>query len=168
MTEPGKSCVSAAVSRFSQIVSTTVYLIFIALATPLMFYLGDTVHDNDLIVLAAKASPLLPIPLVCAAVLSQFAAAVADTLGGGGNMVEATHGHVDARHAYLIICGGAVLLAVAPTLTILTLASKAFAFYYLLQCLVAREVCDSPARRAGFVALAGVLGFVAIFTVPAG
>ncbi len=62
--------------RLSQIVSTVVYLVFIALATPLMHYLGDTVKDNDLIMLAGKASVLLPIPLVCAAVLSQFSAAV--------------------------------------------------------------------------------------------
>ena len=76
-----------------------------ATATPLMHFLGDTVKDNDLIMLAGKASLLLPIPLVCAAVLSQFSAAVADTMGGGGNMVEATKNRVDAKHAYLIICG---------------------------------------------------------------
>jgi hypothetical protein len=154
--------------RLAQLIAAGVYLVFIALATPLMHFLGDVVKDNDLIMLAAKASPLLPIPLICAAVLSQFSAAVADTLGGGGNTVEATQGNIDARHAYLFICGGAVLLAVAPTLTILTLASKAFAFYYMLQCLVACEVTDSSARRAAFLVLAAVLAFVAIFAVPAG
>ena len=70
-----------------------------------MHFLGDTVKDNDLIMLAGKASLLLPIPLVCAAVLSQFSAAVADTMGGGGT-VEATKGRIDNKHAYLIICGG--------------------------------------------------------------
>ena len=39
-------------SRLSQIISTIVYLSFIALATPLMHFLGDTVKDNDLIMLA--------------------------------------------------------------------------------------------------------------------
>jgi hypothetical protein len=157
-----KSC------RLSQIVSTVVYLVFIALATPLMHFLGDTVKDNDLIMLAGKASVLLPIPLVCAAVLSQFSAAVADTMGGGGNMVEATHNHVDSKHAYLIICGGALGIAFLPTLTILALASRAFAFYYMLQCIISITVSKSGAQKLFFGAVAAVLGFITLFAVPAG
>jgi hypothetical protein len=154
--------------RLSQVVSTVVYLLFIALATPLMHFLGDSVEDNGLIVLAGKASGLLVAPLIGAAVLSQFGAAVADTVGGGGNMVEATQKHVDAKHAYLLICGGAILLAFAPTLTILALASRAFAFYYLLQCLVAVSVSKSAGQRLFFRALALVLAFITVFSVPAG
>jgi hypothetical protein len=157
-----KSC------RLSQIVSTVIYLIFVALAVPLMHFLGDTVKDNDLIMLAGKASVLLPIPLVCAAVLSQFSAAVADTLGGSGNAVEATHNHIDSKHATLLICGGAVILCFAPTLTILALASRAFAFYYMLQCLVAASLTKSSLQRMFFCLIATVLGFITMFAVPAG
>lgn len=157
-----KSC------RLSQIVSTVVYLLFVALATPLIHFLGDTVKDNDLIMLAGKASLLLPIPLVCAAVLSQFSAAVADTMGGGGNMVEATKGHIDNKHAYLIICGGALLLAFFPTLTILALASRAFAFYYMLQCIIAITVSKSTAQKGFFCIIAVILAFITLFAVPAG
>jgi hypothetical protein len=145
-----------------------VYLIFVALATPLMHFLGDTVKDNDLIMLAGKASILLPIPLICAAVLSQFSAAVADTLGGGGNMVESTHNHVNSRHAYLIICGGAIIIAFFPTLTILALASKAFAFYYMLQCLISITVTRSGIQKIFFGVIAAVLAFITVFAVPAG
>jgi len=157
-----KSC------RLSQIVSTIVYLVFVALATPLMHFLGDTVKDNDLIMLAGKASLLLPIPLVCAAVLSQFSAAVADTMGGGGNMVEATHDHIDSKHAYLMICGGAIVLAFFPTLTILALASRAFAFYYMLQCLISMTVAKTGAQKLFFAVIAAVLAFITLFAVPAG
>ncbi len=153
--------------RLSQIVSTVVYLVFIALAMPLMHFLGDTVKDNDLIMLAGKASVLLPLPLVIAAVLSQFSAAVADTLGGSGNTVEATHNHVDMKHATLLICGGAMVLCFAPTLTILALASRAFAFYYMLQCLVASSLAKSPLQRCFFYLLAAVLAFITLFAVPA-
>ena len=62
---------------------------------------------------------------------------MAVTIGGGGNMVETTKQHVDSRHAYLLICGVAVIAAFFSTLTVLALASRAFAFYYTLQCLVA-------------------------------
>ena len=157
-----KSC------RLSQIIATVVYLIFIALATPLMHYLGATAKDNDLIMLAGKASILLPLPLVIAAVLSQFSAAVADTFGGSGNIIEVTHNHVDVKHATLLICGGAMILCSAPTLTILTLASKAFAFYYMLQCLVAITLSKSVLQRVFFLILAAILAFITIFAVPAG
>ena len=154
--------------RLSQIIATVVYLVFIALATPLMHFLGDTVKDNDLIMLAGKASVLLPLPLVIAAVLSQFSAAVADTLGGSGNTVEATHNHVNLKQATLLICGGAVILAFAPTLTILALASRAFAFYYMLQCFVASTLTKSALQRTLFRLLAAVLAFITFFSVPAG
>ena len=155
-------------SRLSQIISTAVYLAFVGLATPLMHYLGDTVEDNALIMLAGKASVLLPIPLVVAAVLSQFSAAVADTMAGGGNAVEVTKGHVDPKHAYLFICGLAIVLSLADTLTILALASRAFAFYYTLQCIVAITISKSMPQRLGMGLVAAVLLFITLFAVPAG
>ena len=93
-------------SRLSQIISTVVYIVFVALATPLMHFLDGKAQTDSLIMLAGIASVLLPLPLVAAAVLSQFSAAVADTMGGGGNMVEVTKQHVTANCAYAIIAGG--------------------------------------------------------------
>jgi hypothetical protein len=154
--------------RLSQLVSTGVYIVFILSAIPLMHFLGTKVKDNALIMLAGKASVLLPVPLVIAAVLSQFSAAVADTIGGGGNMVEATKEHVDSRHAFLLICGVAALIAFFNTLTVLTLASRAFAFYYTLQCLVAFNISKNPVQRFGIALVAAFLGFITLFAVPAG
>jgi hypothetical protein len=154
--------------RSSQIVSTFIYLLFVAAATPLMHFLGDQVEDNGLLMLAAKASDLLPIPLVIAAVLSQFSAAVADVVGGGGNVAESTQGRVDDRRAYVLICGIAVVLAFASTLTILAFASRAFAFYYFLQCLVAISVSTSTTQKVAISLLAAVLAFITLFAIPAG
>jgi hypothetical protein len=154
--------------RLSQLVSTGVYIVFILLAIPLMHFLGAKVEDNALIMLAGKASSLLPVPLIIAAVLSQFSAAVADTIGGGGNMVETTKQHVDSRHAYLIICGIAVMVAFFSTLTVLALASRAFAFYYTLQCLVAFNVSKDRNQRIGIALVAAALLFITLFAVPAG
>ena len=154
--------------RSSQIVSTIIYLIFVAAATPLMHFLGSEVQDNGLLVLAAKAAFWLPIPLVCAAVLSQFSAAVADVVGAGGNVAETTQGRVDARQAYVLVCGLAVILAFASTLTILSFASRAFAFYYFLQCLVAVCVTDNKTNKVAISLLAVVLAFITLFAVPAG
>jgi hypothetical protein len=154
--------------RSSQIVSTLVYLIFVAAATPLMHFLENKVEDNGLLMLAAKAAVWLPIPLVIAAVLSQFSAAVADIVGGGGTIAESTNDRIDERRSYVLICGIAVVLAFAPTLTLLSFASRAFAFYYFLQCLVAISVSKSQTQKLAIGLLAAVLAFITIFAVPAG
>lgn len=99
---------------------------------------------------------------------SQFSAAVADTVAGGGTVVESTQGRVDERRAYMLICGIAVVLAFASTLTILAFASRAFAFCYFLQCLVAISVSKNKTQRIAIGLLAAVLAFITLFAVPAG
>jgi hypothetical protein len=56
----------------------------------------------------------------------------------------------------------------ASTFEILALASRAFAFYYMLQCLVAISVSKSAAQRVGMSIIAAALGFITVFAVPAG
>lgn len=154
--------------RSSQIVSTIIYLLFVAAATPLMHFLSNHVEDNGLLILAAKAAYWLPIPLVIAAVFSQFSAAVADVVAAGGNVHESTQGRIDDRHAYILICGIAIILAFASTLTILSFASRAFAFYYFLQCLVAISISEKKLQKAAIILLAVILAFITLFAVPAG
>ena len=134
----------------------------------MMHFLGSEVQDNGLLILAAKAATWLPIALVSAAVLSQFSAAVADVVGGGGTVKETTQGRVDDRQAYVLICGIAIVLAFASTLTILSFASRAFAFYYFLQCLVAVCVTQKTWQKVLISLLAVVLAFITLFAVPAG
>lgn len=154
--------------RSSQILSTVIYLVFVAVATPLMHFLEGKVEDNGLLMLVGKVAVWLPIPLVIAAVLSQFSAAVADVVGAGGNVAESTQGRVDQRRAYVLICGIAIVLAFASTLTILAFASRAFAFYYFLQCLVAISVSKSTLQKVAIGLLATVLAFITLFAIPAG
>jgi hypothetical protein len=54
-----------------------------------------------------------------------------------------------------------------PVPRFVALASRAFAFYYMLQCLVAISVSKSPVQRAGMAVVAAVLGFITVFAVPA-
>jgi hypothetical protein len=160
--------VRVSASRWSQLISTVVYVVFVALALPLLHRLNGQYDDNSLIKLTGLASALLVVPLIIAAAMSQFSAAVADTLTATGNMEELTHGHLKAKWAYLIIGGGAISLAwSASTLEIVALASRAFAFYYMLQCFVAMSATKSNGRRGGFLVLAAVLAFITVFAVPA-
>lgn len=83
-------------------------------------------------------------------------------------MEETTQGRVDDQQAYVFICGIAVILAFASTLTILSFASRAFAFYYFLQCLVAVCVTRNTFQKVAISVLAAILAFITLFAVPAG
>jgi len=156
-------------SRWSQYFSLGIYVLFITLVQPVVPALNGNYADNSLITLAATASLLLPIPLIIAASLSQFSAAVADTLAAAANMHEASQQRLKTRWGYLIV--GTLAMALAwsgSTFETITLASRAFAFYYLLQCIVAFSVCRNHRERARFILIGLVLSFVLIFAVPAG
>ncbi|PZX15974.1 hypothetical protein LX81_02244 [Palleronia aestuarii] len=156
-------------SRLSQWIAATVYILFVALALPALHTLGGAYDDNSLIDLVAAAAPLLALPLVVAAVLSQFSAAVADTHAATGNMAELTRGWLDDRRGCLLVAAGAILLTwFADTLQILAIASRAFAVYYALQCAVTFIVAQSLAVRIAAGALVALCTFVALFAVPAG
>ena len=156
-------------SRWSQYFSLSIYVLFVALALPIVPVLNGNYADNSLIKLAATASLLLPIPLIVAASLSQFSAAVAATLAAAANIQEASHQRIGTRWGYLFVGVSAMALAwTSSTFEIIALASRAFAFYYLLQCLVAFSVCRNHRERIRIVFIALILGFVLIFAVPAG
>ena len=150
-------------SRWSQYFSLSVYVVFVTLAIPVVPVLNGQYGDNSLIAL------WLPVPLIAAAALSQFSAAVADTVAAAANLEETSRGRVTPRWGYLAVGLAAMGLAwTGSTFTIIALASRAFAFYYLMQCVVAFSVCRNNRERAQFIAIGIVLAFVLIFAVPAG
>lgn len=156
-------------SRWSQYVSLSIYILFVALAQPLVVALGGKYSDNSLLIIAGTASVLLPLPLIVAAALSQFSAAVADALAAAANLQESSEQRVSSRWGYLLVGAAAIALAWSgSTFEIIALASRAFALYYLLQCFVAYSVFRNVGERVRFVIIALVLGFVLIFAVPAG
>ncbi len=156
-------------SRWSQYFSLSVYVLFVALAQPIVPVLNGIYGDNSLITLAATASLLLPIPLIIAAGMSQFSAAVADTLAAAENLKEVSKQRIDARWGYLLVGISAIALAwSSSTFEIITLASRAFALYYFLQCIVAFSVCNNFKERCLFVFMGAILLFVLVFAVPAG
>ena len=156
-------------SRWSQYFSLGIYLLFVALALPIVSVLNGVYDDNSLITLAATASLLLPVPLIIAAVMSQFSAAVADMLAATENLKETSRHRINRHGGYLLVGVTAMLLAwTSSTFEIIALASRAFAFYYLLQCVVAFSVCNNIKQRILFVFIGAILAFVLIFAVPAG
>ncbi len=154
--------------RASQAVAASIYIGFVAVATPLMGLGSDAGPDSDLLELTRRVAPLLALPLVLCATLSQFSAATADTVAADGNM-RLLWSRLDPRAPYLITGVAAIVLALTvSTSTIVVVASRAFAAYYAVQCLVALRTSDGAARRAGFGVLGAVMLAIALLAEPAG
>jgi hypothetical protein len=124
--------------------------------------------------LVAAASPILPLLLAAGAVFAQLSAAVADAIGSAGLIHEETDGRMDRSMAYPVIATiGIALLWAVDVFSIIALASRAFALFYTLQCVVAAQVATRAPdvsyrylRAFGFVLLAVMACAVVVFGVP--
>ncbi|MCB1671930.1 MAG: hypothetical protein R3F41_17435 [Gammaproteobacteria bacterium] len=157
----------------AQILSGLIYIVFIALST---IYLDtfEEVSETSILELSARVASLLPLVLILGAVMSQFSSAIADTIGTGGLVEESTGGRVERRWVY----AGAMLLAVlllwsGNIFAVIAYASRAFALYYCLQCViallhsVAADGVKGGCRSALFLLLALALLATALFAIPA-
>ena len=158
-----------ATMRTAQFVSTGIYLVFLALAT-VLFHDGLGADVTAIISMCKPVAVMLPILLTVAAIGSQFSAAVADNSGAGGLIEDITKHRLPMRFAYLLI----LLVTIAVTWetdvnAIIAYASRAFALYYMLQCvvalLVARKLRQDVLRYA---VLAVLCLLVFAFGVPTG
>ncbi len=120
---------------FAQVISSVIYVVFVALLLPLLHHLEQGKPDEtSIIFLSSFAASILPLMLIVAAVMSQFSAAIADTAGSGGLVEEQSKGRISAASTYLIVAAlGIVLVWTADIFEIVAIASRAFAAYYLLQ-----------------------------------
>ena len=159
--------------RLAQIVSSCIYLVFLASAT--ILFRGDLGADvTAIIAMVAPLALVLPFMIALAAIGSQFSAAVADTSGAGGLVEDLTDGKLPARAVYALI----LVITVAITWEtdvneIISFASRAFALYYMMQCLVAANVLrttselKSTGRWVLFMSLGGLCLAVFLLGLPA-
>lgn len=155
-------------SRIAQAVAISVYIGFVAVATPLMGLGTDAGLDRDLVAITERVAPLLTIPLVAGAVLSQFSAATADTVAAGGNLGGLRESLGGSRAYLLSGIAAIILLWTVGTFAIIAIASRAFAAYYSLQAVIALRTSEGLLRKIGYGVLALVLALIALFAEPAG
>ena len=155
--------------RLSQLVSTSIYLGFVAVATPVMGLGTGDGADMTLLDISARVVPLLSLPIVITAVLSQFSAATADTVAADGNL-HRLFGRLMRHPRSYVVSGAAAILLVwtIPTFTIIAVASRAFAAYYSLQCVIALRTSQGHLAKLGFGLLALVLAAITLLARPAG
>ena len=159
--------------RNAQLISGGIYVGFVLLVTPLFVHLpAGHVDETDIIALTRYVAAVLPPLLILGAVMSQFSAGVADTVGAGELLAEATRHRVPSRTGFLIVTLASIALVwSANVFQIVTYASRAFALYYLLQTLVALGLAHRNGHgraRLLFLALSLALAFVVLFAIPVG
>jgi len=156
--------------RTAQLLSAGIYLVFLALVT-VLFHDGIGADVTGIVTMIVPVAMVLPLLVSIAAIGSQFSAAVADTEGAGGLLEDITHHRVSPRYAYLLILLVTVALTWETNVNgIIAYASRGFALFYALQCMVAfvvawqsRELPGRSFRLAGFASLALVC--ILVFTL---
>lgn len=155
--------------RYAQIISGAIYVLFVSSAM-VMFNDIHSVSETVVIDLCRLVAPVLPALLIFAAIMSQFSAAVADTIGSSGLISEATRKLVSIKQGILLTVAIAVLLVWLTNIyEIIVIASKAFALYYGMQCVIAARLAKIQGlllRSLGFSALLVLMLLVIFLGVP--
>jgi len=155
--------------RYAQLLSAAIYIVFVGLASILFGNLG-AISETGIISLSSEVAVIAPLLLIVGAAMAQFSAAVADMLASGGLVQAATNGVVNNRVTYLAVTVLAVaLLWSSHIFAIIAYASRAFAFYYAIQCAMAamHSGGDRRLRQILFGSLSIIMILTAIFGIPA-
>lgn len=162
--------------RRAQIISGALYVVSVIALMPIVQHLNlANIQIAEIVATTGLAATVLPLMLIVAAVMSQFSAAVADTVGAGCLASESSNGKLSTKKGYLMVSILAIILIwTADLLEIISFASRAFAVYYLLQCVVALIASHHHYKHKGyrlymlrFTILASILAFMVIFAIPA-
>jgi len=162
--------------RLAQLISGALFVVSVIALMPIVQHLNlANIQVAEIVAATGLAATALPLMLIVAAVMSQFSAAVADTVGAGCLASESSRGKLATNKGYLVVSIFAIILVwTADLLEIISYASRAFALYYLLQCIVAimanhhhYERMARHLHNARFTTVAGILAFIVIFAMPA-
>ncbi len=156
--------------RYAQWLSSAIYLAFIALLTP---FLREAQHAEGvagILDIMELVAPILGIFVLIGAVSSQLSAAIADSIGSGGLMIEVSRRKLGVRSAF--IAASALSIAVVwltNPFSVIALSSRAFALFYAMQAVLAlwvsfRTGAGSWAARVGFA----VVGLICVVAAVAG
>ena len=162
--------------RRAQIISGVLYVLSVTALMPIVQHIDlENIQIADIVSATGLAAAALPLMLIVAAIMSQFSAAVADTVGAGCLASESSSRRISTNYGYLIVSLFAIILIwTADLLEIITFASRAFALYYLLQCVIAFIVSCRLSEHKGyrlcqahFATVATILAFIVVFAIPA-
>lgn len=129
--------------------------------------LHGNIGNNKLIEITQIIFPFMVIPLILAAIFSQFSATVADIFGASGNIEEISNKHINIKKASFVIVIGAIIITwIINSSQVVALASRAFAFYYMMQAIVSLTIAKYTRQKLFFIALIAMLFFITFFAKP--
>ena len=162
--------------RRAQLISGVLYVVSVIALLPVVRHLDlENIQIAEIVTATGLVATALPLMLIVAAIMSQFSAAVADTVGAGCLASESSSGKLSTNRGYVIVSVFAIILVwAADLLEIISFASRAFAVYYLLQCIVATvasrhhyEGNTHLMQATRFSTLTSILAVIVIFAIPA-
>lgn len=118
-------------------------------------------------------APILGIFVLVGAVSSQLSAAIADSIGSGGLMIEVFRRKLGVRSAFVIASALSISVAwLTDPFEVIALSSRAFALFYAMQAVLAfwvslRSGVGGWAARVGFVLVGLVCIVAALVGAPA-
>jgi hypothetical protein len=151
--------------RYAQWLAAAIYVVYVSLTSLLFDHSQIETSDTAVIDMSRVVATVLPVLLVAAALAAQLSAAIADTVGCGGMTEDVSKKRVSEGWAYAgVAVIGIAITWMANVFEIIALASRVFAFYYVLQCAVATVFAWSSGRRvkATCFATLGALGVVIV------
>jgi hypothetical protein len=156
--------------RLAQGLSSAIYLAFIALLTPFLGQAAQAQGVAGILDIMTFVAAALGIFVLIGAAASQLSAAIADSIGAGGLLIEVSRGKLGVRGAF--IASAALSIAVVwltDPFEVVALASRAFALFYAMQAGLAawtsiRTHHGGWAHRIGFA----VIGLICLAAAAAG
>lgn len=156
--------------RLAQGLSSLIYLLFIALLTPFLAQAAHSEGVAGIVDIMGLVAPLLVLFVLVGAAASQLSAAIADSIGAGGLMIEVSQRRLGVRGAFLATSALSIAVVwLTDPFQVVALASRAFALFYALQAALAfwaslRTGAGGRAARMGFAAV----GLICLVAAAAG
>lgn len=124
--------------RYAQWLSSAIYMIFLLVMTPFLDRASRTVGVAGVLDVFVFIAPPMAAFVLVGAAASQMSAAVADQIGAAGLLEEVSRRRLSQRRGFVAagILSFAVVWLTDP-FQVVALASRAFAVYYAIQCLIA-------------------------------
>lgn len=157
--------------KAAQAIAAGIYLAFFIVMTPILGNASNGHGVAAIVDMLAPVSAVLPLLIIGGALASQSSAAIADTLGAGGLVHDLARRQIRLEHTYpLVALVAAFVVWETNVYTLIAFASRCFAAYYGLQCLIATLSTLRRGNRwkaAGFAVLGALCAGIVVIGAPA-
>jgi hypothetical protein len=97
--------------RRAQLITGALYVVSVIALMPIVQHLNlANIQIAEIVSATGLAATVLPLMLIVAAIMSQFSAAVADTVGAGCLVSESSSGNLSTNKCYLVVSLFAIIL----------------------------------------------------------